>query len=126
MKTTSAERLSIATTIDKQVRATVESVWVYFSWGISKKIATEYNGMPALQYKVSGVYHKGYVYIAYNYGTDLYDIFFTSVRGTVKNTVEDVYAEDLGGILDRYIERGTTSIEEYARLAKADSEAKTA
>ena len=126
MKTTSEERLSVAKTIDAQVRASVESVWAYFSWGVSKKIATEYNGMPALQYRVSGVYHKGWVFIAYNYGTDLYDITLVSVRGKVKNTITDVYADQLGFILDMYIERGTTDGETYAKRAFADSRAKMA
>ena len=83
MKTTVQERINVATEIWRQIRCGV-GVTVLMSWGLSKRVATEYNGMPALQMRVTGLQHKGWVYVCYNYGMDAYEVFFVTVRGTVK------------------------------------------
>lgn len=120
MRTTSQERMAVATEIWGQIRASV-TVSEVMSWGLSKKIATEYNGMPALQIRVSGLQHKGWVIIALNYGLDCYEVFFVSTRGTVKKHLEEVYCDNLGQVLDRGIERGYGSESAYYRAAMADS-----
>lgn len=121
----SSEVLAIANTINRQIEDTT-SFWVRGSWGIAKRIATVYHEMPALAIRVSGVYHKGWVFICYNEGNDWYDITFINTRGTVKNTIDGVYADMLGEVLDMHIERGTTSEDEYARKASADTARKFA
>ena len=123
MKTTSQERVAVATEIWQQVRASLTFSEI-MSWGLSKKIATEYNGMPALQIRVSGLQHKGWVIIALNYGIDAYEVFFVTVRGVVKKHLDEVYCDNLGFVLDRNIERGYGSESEYAKAAMADSNKK--
>lgn len=123
MKTTVQERINVATEIWRQIRCGV-GVTVLMSWGLSKRVATEYNGMPALQMRVTGLQHKGWVYVCYNYGMDAYEVFFVTVRGTVKRHLDEVYADNLGEILDRYIERGFGSESAYFKAAMADSNRK--
>lgn len=118
--TTSQERISVASTIWGQIRASLTFSEI-MSWGISKKIATEYNGMPALQIRVSGLQHKGWVYIALNYYLDCYVIDFVNMRGTVKKHYDEVYCESLGFVLDKNIERGYGSESAYYKAAMADS-----
>lgn len=123
MKTTAEERMEVAKTIWQQVRATL-SVWEICSWGVSKKVATEYNGKPALQLRVSGLQHKGWAVVALDYGSDTYEVYLTNIRGEVKKQFEDVYADELGDLLDREIERGTASDGAYLKAAMADSNRK--
>ena len=120
MKTTSQERISVASTIWGQIRASLTFSKI-MSWGISKKIATEYNGKPALQIRVSGLQHKGWVIIALNYALDCYEVYFVTVRGTVKKALDEVYCDNLGDVLDRNIERGYGSESAYYKAAMADS-----
>lgn len=123
MKTTVEERMAVATEIWQQIRAAL-TVSEVMSWGLSKKIATEYDGMPALALRVSGLQHKGWVYISLDYGRDVYEVDLVSVRGTVKRHLDEVYCDNLGEVLDRIIERGYGSEDAYYKAAMADSNRK--
>ena len=79
MKTTAEERMEVATTIWQQIRATLTMPEIW-SWGVSKKIATEYNGKPALQLRVSGLQHKGWAVIALDYGRDVYEVYLLNLK----------------------------------------------
>lgn len=58
--------MQIANTIAQQLIGTTPTN-VIFSWGaLHGFIATTYNGMAALMFKVNGRLFKGYVIIAYN------------------------------------------------------------
>jgi hypothetical protein len=49
---------------------------------------------------------KGYVYIKYNEGTDLYDIEFFRIRGVNIKTdkgMTDIFAEDLVNVIDEVV-----------------------
>jgi hypothetical protein len=52
---------------------------------------------------------------------DAYEVFFVTVRGTVKKHLDEVYCDNLGEVLDRHIERGTGSDKAYYKAAMADS-----
>ena len=60
-----------------------------------------------LKFKTSGMTPwKGYVYVKYNSGTDLYEIqFFRFRKMEVKydKVVEDVFAEDLVSVIDGFV-----------------------
>ena len=60
-----------------------------------------------LKFKTSGMTPwKGYVYVKYNSGKDLYEIqFFRFRKMEVKydKVVEDVYAEDLVSVIDGFV-----------------------
>lgn len=111
---------TVASTIYDQIKASTS--WsVRGSWGAHNWRATVYKGMAALVFQVSGLLHKGYVYVAYNDGADTYEVILTNIRGTVKKRIEDVYCDNLGYVLNTAIERGTMSSEEYHTRALADS-----
>ena len=74
-----------------------------FAWGAKNLV----NAGDGLKFKTSGMTpYKGYVYIKYNAGKDLYDIQFYKLRNLEVKTdkvVEDVYAEDLVKIIDGFV-----------------------
>ena len=107
--------LTIANTIRTQLTMSVQPD-VLLSWGISDPIATIFHEMPALAFQVEGRLFKGIVAIAYN-AMDLYEVYLVSKDS--ENCVSDeVYADQLGDIIDVAIERGTDP-EEYDAFCRA-------
>lgn len=117
---TKEEGLQIINTIRQQIRDTAPATTL-MSWGVSKMIATIHKDMPTLGLRVSGLLHKGWVYICYDYGTDTYIIYLYSVRGKLKKEITDVYCDELAEVIDTNIERGTMTDEQYHKRAFADS-----
>ena len=93
--------MTIAQTILSQIK-TIDPM-ATFAWG-AKDLANMGDG---LKFKTTGmVKWKGYVYVKYNQGTDLYDIDFFRIRNfEVKNDkqMRDVFAEDLVNIIDSVV-----------------------
>lgn len=93
--------MEIAKTINAQIN-TLDRM-AFIAWGAKDKVAMK----DGLKFKTSGmVKWKGYVYIKYNHGKDLYDIqFFKIVKMQVKTVkeVHDVYAEDLVKVIDAQV-----------------------
>lgn len=75
------------------------------SWGIRKRTATYYRDMPALELQVNGMVHKGIVVIAYNEGNDLFEVYLLDKNRNCTQSMEGIYAEDLGNLIDETIER---------------------
>lgn len=98
----------------------------YFSWGVSHRGYGFYNQMPTLMLKVSGLMHKGWVYISLNEGRDTYEIrLLNDNKNIVTRTLEDVYFDQLGTLVDSMVERPAgMSNEEYYQKAMEDSKAK--
>ena len=117
--------LKIANEINRQIRCCVTTD-VVMSWGVSKRIATVYNDMATLALRVSGVLHNGWVYISLDEGRDVYIVTLLSAdKKKVVSVNDEVYCEDLGGLIDSLVERKTEwTDEEYKKLALADSERK--
>lgn len=69
--------LKIANEINRQIRCGVTTD-VVMSWGICKRMAMVYDGMATLALQVSGVLHKGWVYISLDEGRDCYIITLLS------------------------------------------------
>lgn len=111
---------SIAYTIMNQIKATT-TFFIRGSWGARAYTATMFQDHAALAFKVSGLYHKGIVVVAYNEATDSYDIHLLNTRKTLKKTISDIYCDQLGEIIDREVERGTTDLKTYSNKALADS-----
>lgn len=86
---------------------------VTMSWGITDRRATVYAGMPAMLFKVNGFVHKGDVVVSLNEGQDLYEIYLLTGDSMVGKCFKEVYVEDLVGILDREVETGNDTEEEY-------------
>ena len=73
----------------------------FWSWGCSKMSNFINKG---LLLKVSGHHHKGYVFITLNW-MDVYDVHLITTRGRIKETIKDVYFENLFDVIDTKIER---------------------
>lgn len=90
--------MSIATVIRDQIR--MLDRWAMGAWGARDLL----NMGDGLKFKTSGaVRWKGYVYIKYDAGQDLYNIDFFRVRNAeVKydQRLEGVFAEDLVRLID--------------------------
>ncbi len=82
-----------------------------------------WRGMPAAAFHVQGFQHTGWCIISLNEGTDLYEIEladedFFAVPGS---RTEDVYNHQLGELVDRMVETGNMSKEEYdQKVAEAE------
>lgn len=57
-----------------------------------------------LRFKVQAHRHKGHIYICVN-SSDLFDIYLTTTKGTIKKVFKDVYVEDLVSTIDNEIEK---------------------
>lgn len=117
--------LKIANEISVQICCGVP-MDVVLSWGVSKRIATVYNDKATLALRVSGVLHDGWVYVSYDDGRDVYIVTLLSAdKKDVVGVHDEVYCEDLGGLIDCLVERKAEwTDEEYEKLAMADSERK--
>lgn len=117
--------LKIANEINRQIRCGV-TVSIQMSWGISKRIATLYNDRVTLALKVSGLLHKGWVYISLDEGRDCYIVtLLSNDKRKVKSVRDEVYCEELGSVIDNLVERKEEwTDDEYEKLAMADSEYK--
>lgn len=117
--------MKIANEINRQIRCGVTAD-VIMSWGISKRIATVYNDMATLALRVSGILHEGWVYVSLDEGRDVYIVTLLSTdKKNVVSVHDEVYCDDLGGLIDSLVEREMEwTDEEYKKLALEDSERK--
>lgn len=117
--------LKVANEINRQIRCSVRTD-IVMSWGVSKRVATVYKDRATLALRVSGVLHDGWVYVSLDEGCDVYIVTLLSAdKRTVVKVHDEVYCEDLGGVIDSLVERNTEwTDEEYKKLAIADSERK--
>lgn len=117
--------IRVANEINRQIRCGV-TMSVQMSWGVSKRIATIYENRATLALRVSGVLHKGWVYISLDEGRDCYVITRLSPdKKKVVSVRDEVYCEELGSVIDNLVERKEEwTDEEYEKLAMADSDQK--
>ena len=116
--------LAIAKEIYKQLfwSVTQSEVW---SWGLSKTVATIRNNMATLGLRVSGAVFKGWVYVSLNEAADTYTINLVTVRGVTKQTLTDIYCDNVGITIDRLVERDPKwTTEQYKRKQQADTRKK--
>lgn len=96
------------------------SISVFFSWGGERFKATTYKGMAALQFRTHGFLHKGNVIVAYNEGTDYYEVYTLKSTGEVKEQATDVCFDELQSTIDRFVETKNADSDEYRnKCAKA-------
>ena len=72
----------------------------FWSWGANKFVNCAHK---ALQFRVTGLKHKGNVFIALN-AADLYDVVLTTSHGTVKCIMTDIYFDELFNLMHKKIE----------------------
>lgn len=117
--------MRIANEINRQIKCGV-TINVQMSWEVSKRMATIYENRATLALRVSGVLHKGWVYISLDEGRDCYVITLLSPdKKKVVSVRDEVYCEELGCVIDNLVERKEEwTDKEYEKLAMADSEQK--
>lgn len=107
-------------TIQRQLMWNVD-IATFFSWGVNKMKILLFRDMPTLGINVSGLQHKGWVYISLNEGLDLYEITLLTSNYRVLKTIEEVYCDQLAQIVDELVERspGMTDAE-YANAIQLE------
>jgi hypothetical protein len=73
----------------------------FWSWGANKFTNLANKG---LLFKVQGHHHKGYVLITLN-GGDLYDVRLITTTGKIKDTMTDLYFDQLFDAIDEKVEK---------------------
>lgn len=86
---------------------------IVWSWGATKFKACEYRDMPALKFRVRGFIHKGYVYVCFNGGADLFEVYLTNLKGKEVNSITGVYFDMLVETIDSMVETKNDQSEEY-------------
>ncbi|MFW6247369.1 MAG: hypothetical protein ACOC22_04340 [bacterium] len=74
---------------------------VWWSWGPHALTKTKDDRM--VRFAVNGNHHRGHVYIFVN-GSDLFDVYFTTSKGTIKEIKTELYFDMLRDAIDRYVE----------------------
>lgn len=76
---------------------------VVFSWGFHRPTALPND--EGLAFKVNGFKHKGWVFVRYNEGKDLFDVELRGNDMTIISVIEDVYFDQLVNVIDHAVER---------------------
>lgn len=82
--------MKIANEINRQIRCGVTAD-VIMSWGVSKRIATVYQDRATLALRVSGVLHKGWVYVSLDESRDCYVVTLLSADKSKVIKVRDIF-----------------------------------
>lgn len=85
---------------------------VVFSWGFHRPTALPDDG--GLAFKVDGFKHRGWVFVKYNEGKDLFDIELRDKSLNVVRSIEDVYFDQLIAVIDNAVEH-TENYEEQVK-----------
>ncbi len=80
---------------------------LFWSWGASGFTAL---GKRALAFRVNGHHHKGLIFISVN-GSDLYNVDIVEKNHEIKETITDLYFDQLFDAIDTRIEK----IDDYVR-----------
>jgi hypothetical protein len=82
------------------------------SWGAHNFIVDNTKQPRMFRMMVQGNHFRGHVYLFLN-GADLFDVYLTSIRGTIKDRTDEmgIYVDQLIDWIDRKVER----IPEYVR-----------
>lgn len=85
---------------------------IVFSWGFHRPTALHND--EGLAFKVIGFKHKGWVFVKYNEGKDLFDVELRDNSLCVVRSIEDVYFDQLVVIIDNAVEH-TVNYEEQVK-----------
>lgn len=94
-----------------QLRSCPEYTWITLSWGISKIgiVSGTKENTKGLCFRVRGKLFKGWIFITLNYD-DTYIVNFITLKGNIKDTLENVYCDELTEKIDHYVETPLKSI----------------
>lgn len=74
---------------------------IIMSWGFESPIVIQLG----LRFRVNGFLHSGIVEVKYNEGADLFDIYLLDNANQVKETIEEIYFDELVEVIDNHVER---------------------
>lgn len=94
---------TVAQVILQQLRATASQKMM--CWGVR-----DFIGVPnGLTFRVSGLKHKGHVYVIYDEATDTYKVQIGKIRSLhewdVVKEVADIHWDNLGDVIDGLVEQ---------------------
>lgn len=80
-------------------------IYKYMSWGAHKKVIyySDDGYARAARFYVNAHHHKGHMYIRVN-GSDLYDVFYTTLKGRIIDESLDLFFDQLVDVIDSRIE----------------------
>lgn len=81
-----------------------KNIIIFRSWGSRGFLVDNKNDTRMFRMTVSGHLHKGHVYIFLN-GVDLFDVYLTSNRGTIKKIMHNLYFDMLADWIDTNVEK---------------------
>lgn len=87
---------------------------VVFSWGFHRPTALPNN--EGLAFRVNGFKHRGWVFVKYNEGKDLFDIELRDNAMTIIRVIEDVYFDQLVNVIDHAVEHTSDYEKRVKRL----------
>ena len=87
---------------------------VVFSWGFHRPTALPDD--KGLAFKVDGFKYKGWVFVKYNEGKDLFDIELCGNDMTIISVIEDVYFDQLVNVIDHAVERTSDYVKQVKKL----------
>ena len=85
---------------------------VVFSWGGHRPTALPDD--KGLAFKVDGFKHRGWVFVKYNDGKDLFDVELRDNSLNIVRSIEDVYFDQLVNVIDNAVEH-TENYEEQVK-----------
>ena len=105
----------------RYVQEIFQTQWrVVFSWGYSRPTALQFRNMKALRFHVNGFLHKGFVVVALNEGTDLFEVYkLDENRNVLPGEETEVYFDMLVDTIDRMVETQNANSLQYQKQAEA-------
>lgn len=85
---------------------------VVLSWGFHRPMTLPDD--KGLAFKVDGFKHRGWVFVKYNDGKDLFDVELRGNDMTIISVIEDVYFDQLVNVIDNAVEH-TENYEEQVK-----------
>lgn len=86
------------------------------SWGVVEMKGIIYNEMASVLFTVNGFLHKGDVIVAYNGGTDYFEVYLLDKDRKVVGSSVDICFEELVSTIDQMVETKVEDADYYAKI----------
>lgn len=103
------------------VQQILRTQWIVVSsWGYKRPAAIQFRKMKALRFHVNGFWHKGFIVVALNEGTDLFEVYKLDENHNVLPGEEtEVYFDMLVDTIDRMVETPNADSLQYQKQIEA-------
>lgn len=88
--------------------------WRFATWGATAFTVDNKRRTRMLRFKVNGHHHKGHVYIFVN-GMDLFDVYLTTLQGTIKEVSDSSHGGLYFDMLFDWIDERVEKVDDYVR-----------